>query len=219
MKQSSPPIRVWIVDDNQALRRSLQRLCSKTSQVDCEQSFADAESMLASISKTLPEKLPQVMLLDIGLPGRSGLESIAQILKMAPDCSIVILTVFEDVAKIVESISLGACGYLLKSSRPEQITEAILDAAGGGSPMSPNVARSVVKQLARLTKPAPMVSLSPRERQLLGCLVEGLTAKEIASRLNVSIHTIDTHTRHLFGKLEVHNRAAAVARAMRDNLI
>lgn len=219
MKETSPPIRVWIVEDNQTLRRSLERLCKTSTQIRCDQSFVDAESMLRSASKADPLTLPTVMLLDIGLPGRSGLQAIPLILKAVPQCSIIILTVFEDEAKIVEAISVGACGYLLKSSRPEQITSAILDAADGGSPMSPNVARSVVKQLARLTKPAPMVSLSPRERQLLGCLVEGLTAKETAARLNVSIHTVDTHTRHLFGKLEVHNRAAAVARAMRDHLV
>lgn len=213
------PICVWIVEDNQALRRSLERLCTRAAHVECQQSFSDAESMLVRMLQNPEDKQPEVMLLDIGLPGRSGLQAIAQILKQAPHCSIIILTVFEDEAKIVEAISLGACGYLLKSSRPEQITEAIMDAANGGSPMSPNVARSVVKQLARLTKPAPIISLSPRERQLLECLVEGLTAKETANRLNLSIHTVDTHTRHLFGKLEVHNRAAAVARALRDHLI
>jgi DNA-binding NarL/FixJ family response regulator len=99
------------------------------------------------------------------------------------------------------------------------VADAIIEASQGGSPMSPKVAASVVALLARLTKPGPPIALSPRERELLGHLVEGLTAKEIADRLDVSIHTTNTHTRNLFTKLGVHSRAAAVARALRDRLI
>jgi DNA-binding NarL/FixJ family response regulator len=161
-----------------------------------------------------------VLLLDVGLPGRSGLEIIQDVHKLAPDCRVVILTVFEDEAKIGQAISAGACGYLLKTSRAEEVAAAIVEAHQGGSPMSPKVAASVVKMLARLTKPSgPPVSLSPRERDLLALLVEGLTAKEIADRLGVSIHTTSTHTRNLFFKLGVHSRAAAVARALKERLL
>jgi two-component system nitrate/nitrite response regulator NarL len=159
----------------------------------------------------------------VGLPGRSGLEIIGDLHALEPECRIVILTVFEDEAKISQAISAGACGYLLKTSPANEVAEAILEAFHGGSPMSPKVARSVVSLLARLTQhqqPAvPPVALSPRERELLALLVEGLTAKEIADRLNVSIHTTGTHTRNLFTKLGVHSRAAAVARALRERLV
>ncbi|MBX7207299.1 MAG: response regulator transcription factor [Verrucomicrobiaceae bacterium] len=212
--------RTWLVEDHDTFRRSLERLCTAKRGLAPAQAFANAESMLEALRTTKPDNHPQVLLLDVGLPGRSGLDIIADVHDLAPDCRIVILTVFEDEAKITQAISAGACGYLLKTSRPEQIAEAILDAAHGGSPMSPNVAASVVKMLAKLIKPAPApIALTPRERELLAHLVEGRTGKEIAEKMNVSIHTTDTHTRNLFAKLNVHSRAAAVARALKDGLV
>ena len=213
-------IRVWIVEDHETFRRSLQRLCTPARGLAPAQAFANAETMLNVLSVAEPEEKPDVMLLDVGLPGRSGLDCIADVHQVAPDCRIVILTVFEDEAKISQAISAGASGYLLKTSRAETVADAIVEASEGGSPMSPKVASSVVQLLARLTKPAAQpVALSPREQALLALLVEGLTAKEIADRLNVSIHTTGTHTKNLFTKLGVHSRAAAVARALRDRLV
>ncbi|MCA1963336.1 MAG: response regulator transcription factor [Prosthecobacter sp.] len=217
---NTPPlIQVWVVEDHDTLRRSLQRLCTPERGLAPAQVFANAETLLTAL-RAGGRGRPDVLLLDVGLPGRSGLEIIQDVHKLAPDCRVVILTVFEDEAKIGQAISAGACGYLLKTSRAEEVAAAIVEAHQGGSPMSPKVAASVVKMLARLTKPAgPPVSLSPRERDLLALLVEGLTAKEIADRLGVSIHTTSTHTRNLYFKLGVHSRAAAVARALKERLL
>jgi DNA-binding NarL/FixJ family response regulator len=211
-------IETWLVEDHDAFRSSLKRLCTPHRGLAPASAFANAESMLAALATA--DSKPQVLLLDVGLPGRSGLDIIADVHQHAPDCRIVILTVFEDEAKISQAISAGACGYLLKTATPDEIAEAVIEASHGGSPMSPHVASSIVKILARLTKPAAAsaVSLSPREHDLLRLMIEGLTAKEIAARLEISIHTADTHTRNLFSKLGVHSRAAAVARAMRENL-
>ncbi|MES2709637.1 MAG: response regulator transcription factor [Verrucomicrobiota bacterium] len=217
--EAQPPPIVWIVEDHEILRKSLTRLCTTARGLPGTETFANAEAMLTTLRRTDPGKLPRVMLLDVGLPGKSGLEALPEVLRLAPDCRVVILTVFEDEAKISAAISLGACGYLLKTARPEQIVEAIHEAAHGGSPMSPAIASRVVKLLASLTRPSPPVALSPREREMLTLIVEGLTAKEIAHRLEVSIHTIDTHTRHLFKKLGVRSRAAAVARALRERMV
>ena len=215
---TEPHIRTWLVEDHETFRRSLERLCTPKRGLAPAQAFANAESMLTALAAA--EEKPQVLLLDVGLPGRSGLDIIPDVHRHAPDCRIVILTVFEDEAKIAQAISAGACGYLLKTSRPEQIAAAITEASHGGSPMSPHVATSVIKILARLTKPtAHTVALSPRELDLLRLMVDGLTAKEIAQKLDISIHTADTHTRNLFTKLSVHSRAAAVARALRDRLV
>jgi DNA-binding NarL/FixJ family response regulator len=198
----------------------LQRLCTPERGLATAPAFANAETMLTALKSAASDQKPDVLLLDVGLPGRSGLEVIADVHRLAPDCRIVILTVFEDEAKISTAISAGASGYLLKTSRAENVVESIHEAAQGGSPMSPKVAASVVKLLAKLTKPAAQpVSLSPREHDLLKLLVEGLTAKEIADRMQVSIHTTSTHTRNLFTKLGVHSRAAAVARALRERLV
>jgi DNA-binding NarL/FixJ family response regulator len=212
------PIHVWFVEDHDAFRRSLERLCTPRRGLAPPRSFANAESMLAALAQSTVK--PQVLLLDVGLPGRSGLEILGDIHQHAPDCRVVILTVFEDEAKISQAISAGACGYLLKTATPDEIADAIIETFHGGSPMSPHVASSVVKLLARLTKPvASAIALSPRELELLRCMVEGLTAKEIAARLAISIHTADTHTRNLYSKLGVRSRAAAVARAMREKLV
>ncbi len=217
---NTPLIRVWIVEDHDTFRRSLQRLCTPSRGLAPARAFANAESMLSGLRAAPEEEKPEVMLLDVGLPGRSGLDIISDLHQLAPECRIVILTVFEDEAKISQAISAGASGYLLKTARAEEVAEAILEASQGGSPMSPKVARSVVNLLAKLTKPAAQpIALSPRERELLALLVEGLTAKEIADRLSVSIHTTSTHTRNLFTKLGVHSRAAAVARALRERLV
>ncbi len=210
---------VWIVEDHDVLRKNLQRLCAPARELNGTEAFANAEAMLVSLRRTPPAEQPQVMLMDVGLPGRSGLEVLEDVIRLAPECRVVILTVFEDEKKISAAISAGACGYLVKTARPEQIVEAIHEAARGGSPMSPMIAASVVKLLAKLTKPTTPVSLSPREREMLALIVEGLTAKEIAERLGVSVHTIDTHTRHLFKKLDVRSRAAAVARALRERMV
>lgn len=213
------PVTVWVVEDHETLRNSLERLCQPGVGLRCTGAFANAEALLSALRESPSEAFPEVLLLDLGLPGRSGLEVMGEVIKLAPDCRIVILTVFEDEQKISAAISAGACGYLLKTEHKDKIVEGIMEASRGGSPMSPMIAASVVKLLAKLTKPAKPVSLSRREQDMLVLITEGLTAKEMAGRLGVSIHTIDTHTRHLFKKLGVRSRAAAVARAMRDGLV
>ena len=134
---------VWIVEDHDILRKNLQRLCSPARELDCAEAFANAEAMLLTLRQTPPGDQPDVLLMDVGLPGRSGLEALEDVIKLAPDCRVVILTVFEDEKKISAAISAGACGYLVKTARPEQIVEAIHEAARGGSPMSPMIAASV----------------------------------------------------------------------------
>ncbi len=218
--KSDSLIRVWIAEDHATYRRSLERLCTKDRGLAPARALSNGETMLAALKHAGADDSPEVMLLDVGLPGRSGLDIIKDIHRHAPHCRIVILTVFEDEAKICDAIRSGASGYLLKTASAEVVAEAILEAANGGSPMSPSVASRVVSLLAKLMKPMPQkVALSPREKELLTLMVEGLTAKEIADRMSVSIHTTGTHTKNLFTKLEVHSRAAAVARALRDELV
>lgn len=213
-------IRVWIVEDHPTYRRSIERLCTPDRGLAPPSAFSNGEGMLTALKHASTDEYPEVMLLDVGLPGRSGLDLIQDIHQHAPNCRIVILTVFEDEEKICEAIRSGASGYLLKTAGAEAVAKAILEADGGGSPMSPSIASRVVSLLAKLMKPLPQkVALSPRENELLTLMVEGLTAKEIADRMSVSIHTTGTHTKNLFVKLEVHSRAAAVARALRDGLV
>lgn len=216
-----PPskLQVWITEDNDLLRASLHRLCNETPGFACDAAFSRGEALLKALREAKPAKLPHVLLLDVGLPGKSGLQIMDELTQLAPKCRVLILTVFEDETKISQAVSAGASGYLLKGSTPDEIIAAIREAHEGGNPMSPAIAKRVFTMLAKLTKPAPRVDLSTREKELLQLLNEGLTNKEISTRLTISPHTTDTHLRNLFAKLGVKSRAAAVARAMKDGIV
>lgn len=214
----SEVLRVWLLEDHDAFRRNVLRLLENTPGIEVGESFTSAEAMLARLGREAVDP-PQVLLLDLGLPGRGGLEVISQLSQSTPECRIIVLTVFEDEKKISQALTTGACGYLLKTAEPDEIIDAIRQAADGGAPMSPRVARSLIEILAKLTQPATDVDLSPRERELLKHLVDGLTNKEIAVEMDVSPHTVDSYCRTLFSKLKVRSRAAAVARALKDRLV
>ena len=211
-------LRVWMLEDHDAFRRNVLRLLGHTPDIQAEHAFSSAEALLEQLSATSAPP-PHVLLLDLGLPGMSGLDVIREVTQRLPDCRIIVLTVFEDEEKISQALTTGACGYLLKTAQPDEIIDAIRQAADGGTPMSPRVARSLIDILARLTQPATHVDLSPREREMLKCLVDGLTNKEIATRMDISTHTVDSYARTLFSKLKVRSRASAVARALKDRLV
>ena len=163
------PRRILIADDHFAVREGVQALLRDTWPSYEYGGVPNQPELMAKLAASHWD----LVLLDLTMPGRSGLEIISDVHKLAPDCRIVILTVFEDEEKISRAISAGASGYLVKTSRAETVVEAIIEASQGGSPMSPKVAASVVKMLAKLTKPAAQpVSLSPREHDLLKLLVE-----------------------------------------------
>ncbi|MFM8413976.1 MAG: response regulator transcription factor [Planctomycetota bacterium] len=211
-------IRVWILEDHEPFRRSVRRLLRQARGIDAEHDFASAEAMLEHLDEPGVSP-PQVLLLDLGLPGSHGLEVIRVVRDRHPGCRVLVLTVFEDPEKISQALTTGACGYLLKSALPREIVAAVREAHEGGVPMSPRVAQRVLQLLAALTPAATKVKLSRREQELLQNFVDGLTNKEIATRLGISVHTVDGYARSLFEKLGVHSRAAAVARAMRDRLV
>jgi DNA-binding NarL/FixJ family response regulator len=211
-------LRVWLLEDHDAFRRNVLRLLGHTPDIQAEHAFSSAEALLEQLSADSAPP-PHVLLLDLGLPGMSGLDVIREVTQRLPDCRIIVLTVFEDEEKISQALTTGACGYLLKTAQPDEIIDAIRQAADGGTPMSPRVARSLIDILARLTQPATHVDLSPREREMLKCLVDGLTNKEIATRMDISTHTVDSYARTLFSKLKVRSRASAVARALKDRLV
>lgn len=211
-------LRVWLLEDHEPFRRNVLRLLGHTPDIQAGHAFSSAEALLEQLNDS-SQVPPQVLLLDLGLPGMSGLDVIREVTRLAPDCRIIVLTVFEDEDKISRALTTGACGYLLKTAQPDEIIDAIRQAADGGAPMSPRVARSLIDILARLTQPATHVDLSPREREMLKCLVDGLTNKEIATRMDISTHTVDSYARTLFTKLNVRSRAAAVARALKDRLV
>lgn len=216
--QHEPDVRVWVLEDHEPFRRSVRRLLTHARGIVVEEDFATAEALLEFLDGR-SAAAPDVLLLDLGLPGSHGLEVIRAFRDEHPRCRILVLTVFEEVEKISAALTTGACGYLLKSALPREIVAAVRETHDGGVPMSPRVAQRVLQLLAALLPPTPQIHLAPREQELLQHLVAGLSNKEIATRLGISIHTVDGYARSLFEKLGVHSRAAAVARAMRDRLV
>jgi DNA-binding NarL/FixJ family response regulator len=163
---------------------------------------------------------PDIALIDIGLPGMSGIEGVRRLKERFPDLLVLMLTVYKDDDRIFRAICAGACGYLLKKTPPGRLVESLREAAEGGAPMSPEVARRVV-ELFRGFHPAQQVRchLSPQERRLLELLCEGHHYKTAAAEMSISLHTVKFHMRNVYEKLHVHSKSEAVAKALRDGLI
>jgi DNA-binding NarL/FixJ family response regulator len=206
---------VWLVEDNTAFRASVTRVLNQLAGLSCPKNFASCEDALEEIGKG---KAPDVILLDVGLPGMDGLTGIVRFKALAPQVHIIMLTVFDDHQKIFKAICAGASGYLLKGAQPEKIAEAIHEVLNGGAPMNSRIARTVLEMFARMAGPARDYGLTAREKEILELLVKGLTKKEIASHANVSYHTIDSHLRNIYTKLQVNTRTGAVAKALQENL-
>lgn len=211
------PIRVWAIEDNESYRRAIVRVVGAAPDLVCPATFASCEDALAALAAAAEP--PAVVLLDIGLPGMSGLDGIPKLVAAAPGVRIIVLTVFEDEDKIFKAICAGATGYLLKMSPVGEITAAIRDVVAGGSPMNGRIARRVLEMFTRLAPPPTDYGLTERERGVLDLMVQGLIKKEIASELDLSVHTVDTHIRNIYEKLQVHTRSGAVAKALKEKLV
>jgi DNA-binding NarL/FixJ family response regulator len=204
---SARPIRVAVVEDDDALRDSLEALLSRHGGFACVGAFPDAASALAA----LPGLAPEVVLMDIHLPDRSGIECVAELRSRCPSTQAVMLTTFDDDDLVFSALEAGAKGYLLKRAAPEEILEAIADVHRGGSPMTSSIARKVVQAFHRPPRGQPPTeSLTPRETELLEHLVRGLAYKQVADRMGISIDTVRSHIRKVYEKLQVHSRTEAV---------
>lgn len=216
-KEKKNPVRVWLIEDNVPFRRAVARLINKLDGMTCAGEFGSAEE---SFRRLAIGDIPDVMLLDVGLPGINGLDAVGKIRKALPQTRVIILTAFEDDDKIVKAICNGASGYLLKSAPMEEITDAITDVLGGGAPINPRIAKRVLELFSNMAPPEGKdYGLTPRERQILDRMVEGRIKKEIASDLDMNYHTVDAHIRSIYSKLEVHTRAGAVAKALKEHLL
>ncbi len=207
------PIKVAIVEDNEKLRSTLGRVISRTEGYLCVGQFATAEEALQCI----PSLKPQVVLMDINLPGLNGVECVRQLKPQCPETQFIMLTVYEDTDNIFNALAAGATGYLLKRSSRQELLQAIRDVVDGGSPMTTHIARKVVQSFQRpLPRPTEATAeLSPREREVLDLLAQGFLYKEIAERLGVSYETVHTHIRRIYEKLQVRTRTEAVAKFLK----
>lgn len=206
------PIRVSIVDDEADLRENIAGYVDAAKGFRCVSVHSSAEEAIAH----LPQEKPDVILMDINLGGMSGIECVLQLKPRMKETQIVMLTVFEDTEKIFSALAAGASGYLLKRMPPEKLLEAIREVHEGGSPMSAPIARKVVQSL-QANRPGAdeTAELSPREREVLDGLAEGQAYKQIADKLNVSIHTVRNYIRRIYEKLHVRSSAEAVAKYLR----
>lgn len=206
---------LWLIEDHRPLRDSLAAALSRAQPGWRVAGFGSCEEALA---EPLAAE-PQVILLDLGLPGMNGLEGLGHLKRRWPEVEILVFTVFDDAEKIYSAICAGASGYLLKSEPTKAILRAVEEVMQGGAPMHPQVARKVLDRLSGKSKPAPESQLSERERQVLQSIAEGLTKKEIATQLDLSIHTVDNYLRRIYRKLHVNTLQGAVAKAMKEGLL
>jgi DNA-binding NarL/FixJ family response regulator len=202
-------IAVSIVEDDAQARKILAGWISRASGFRLAGEWGDAESAL----DLLPEKQPNVVLMDINLPGISGVEAVKALKPLLPSTQFLMLTVYEDADHIYNALAAGATGYLLKQTGREELLDAIGDVHRGGSPMTSNIARKVVQSFKQISVPVPPgEELSPREQEVLELLARGYLYKEIAERLNISVPTVNTYVRRMYEKLHVRSRAQAVAK-------
>jgi DNA-binding NarL/FixJ family response regulator len=205
-------INVSIVEDDAKLRATLARYLTGQPGFHCASTYPNAEAALADI----PQVRPDVVLMDINLPGMSGIECVARLRAAMPALKILMLTVFEESEQVFKALSAGAFGYLVKSHRPAKIVEAIREVHAGGSPMSGHIARKVVQSFqAQAARSAETDALSAREMEVLQGLSKGETYKQIAADLNISLGTVRTYIQRIYEKLHVHSHAEAVMKYAR----
>lgn len=207
---------IWIIEDHTSFRRTLVRVLNAEDGLQCLRDFDSCEKALAALQR---DDAPDLILLDVGLPGMSGLEGIRLIKERSPGALVVILTVFEDDDKVFSAICAGAAGYLLKTSSVTEITQAVRDALAGGSPMTSRIARRVLDMFSKLAPKQSDYGLSDREKEILQLMTTGLIKKEIADGLSLSVHTVDTYLRRIYEKLAVNTRTGAVAKALKEGLV
>jgi DNA-binding NarL/FixJ family response regulator len=199
-------IRVVIIEDIKEIREGLQLLIDSSDGFSCQKTFANAEQAIAE----LPALLPDVALMDINLPGISGIEAVKKLKSLCPGTQFIMSTVYEDDENIFESLKAGASGYLLKKIAPSKLLDAISEVYNGGSPMSSQIARKVIASFQHKDSIDESDILTPKEKEVLKALAKGLRYKEIADEFNVSIETVRSHARKIYEKLQVQSRTEAL---------
>jgi DNA-binding NarL/FixJ family response regulator len=215
-KADAPLIGVAIIEDQKETREGLSLLINKTDRFECRHAYPSMEAALESIGVNPPG----IALVDIGLPGMSGIDGVRILRERHPSIAPVLLTVYRSDDRIFEAICAGARGYLLKTTPPVKLLAALSEIAAGGAVMSPEVAVRVLELFRKTRAPEPPIArLSPQETRLLKLLTEGHQNKTAAAELGISVHTVSFHLRSIYDKLHVHSRSEAVVRALRGRLL
>src|SRR6188768_2872054 len=210
-------IKIVIFEDNRSLREGLAAMIGGTPGFNCAGAFPNCNNLLKNIEHTKPD----VVLMDIEMPGMNGIEAVSIIKEEYPNIKILMETIFDDDEKIFSSICAGAEGYILKHTPPAEIMEAIKEIYEGGSPMTPSIANRVLKMMRDRPDPRSKESfdLSDREKEILTCLVKGMSYKMVADCCYISIETVNVHIKNIYKKLHVHSKSEAVAKAIRGRIV
>ena len=207
-------IRVAIVEDNVDYREGLYHILRNSDGFRCLGQFESVEEAMKKLTEV------DVVLMDIGLPGKSGTEGVRLVKKKYPDTQVIMLTVFDDSKNIFDAIVAGANGYMLKNTPPQKLLASVEDSAAGGMPMTPMIARKVIEMFKKqFPTEKENYSLTPREQEILNQLIEGLNYSMIAEKLFISLDTVRNHIRHVYEKLHVHSKSQAVAKAIKHNIV
>lgn len=207
---------IWLIEDNAHFRRTMQWLVNRTSGMKCTYAFESCEEALVKLEN---EVKPELILLDINLPGMNGIQGIEKIKSISPDTHIVILTVYDDNEKVFDALCAGASGYLLKDSSPEKIIAGIEEALAGGAPMSMKIAHKVLEIFSLLKPKKSNYGLTSREKELLQLMTTGMTRQQIADKLFISFHTVTTHLKNIYSKLHVNSKSGAVSKVYKENIL
>jgi DNA-binding NarL/FixJ family response regulator len=208
-------MKIAIFEDNKKFRESLEFVIVTCNDMELCGSFEDTTRLLQKIEALQPD----VVLMDINIPGRNGIEAVKEIKEHFPKINVCMQTVFDDADKIFASLCNGASGYILKNTPPEKILQAIREVAEGGSFFTPSVAQKVLNNFQQHVQQVEYIQLTEKEKEVLKYLVEGLSYKMIADKIKVSFHTIHTHIGNIYGKLHVNSKGEAIHKAMKNKLV
>jgi DNA-binding NarL/FixJ family response regulator len=210
-------IKVAIFEDNNNMREGLFQLINGSQGFICTGAFSNCDDLVKRIEKSNPD----VIVMDIEMPGISGIEGVKLVKENFPEMKILMETIFEDDKKIFDSICAGAEGYILKNTAPVEILSAIKEIYEGGSPMTPTIANRVLKMVKsqRAKDSKNIFNLTDREKEILSCLVEGMSYKLIADECTISIDTVNVHIKNIYKKLQVHSKSEAVAKAIKGKIV
>jgi DNA-binding NarL/FixJ family response regulator len=215
---NQPEILVWVLEDHDTFATQIQRLVNSEDGMSCGRRFARANELFDRLKMT--DECPDVLLLDLGLPGMNGHEVLKELAHLAPSIRVLVVSASDDREQVYHAICNGASGYLLKTADPEEILNGIREVRNGAAPLSSQVASMILKGFSSL---GPLASraepLTNREDEVLRHLVKGLTKKEIALELDITMHTVDMHLRAIYRKLHVRTQTEAVSTALRQGLV
>lgn len=217
MSEENQPIRIWILEDHSQFAKQMCRLIGGEDDMECEKVFNHPDELIAEIE--FGSKLPDLMLFDLGLPGKDGLQVLLEVRAKAAEQRIVILTSFDDRERVYRAICNGASGYLLKTADPDDIVDGIRDVMKGSATLSGPIASMILDGFAKLGPVEETEPLTKREEEVLRALVKGHIKKEIADQLDISLHTVDMHLRSVYRKLHVCTQTEAVSKALRKGLV